>query len=70
MVLEPLLISEIYQQRYINSSTKTDSDGILEPLLITLSVVYCYAPLSSKENLQTGGQKRSLVMGPCNIASI
>jgi hypothetical protein len=39
MVLELLLISENYQQRSINNRPKTISDGILEPLLITLSVV-------------------------------
>jgi hypothetical protein len=38
-VLEPLLISGIDQQRYINSGPKTASDGILEPLMMTFSVV-------------------------------
>jgi hypothetical protein len=39
MVLEPLLISGIYQQRYINNGPKTVSDGILKPLLMIFSVV-------------------------------
>jgi hypothetical protein len=37
--LEPLLISGNYQQRSINSEPKTASDSILEPLLMTFSIV-------------------------------
>jgi hypothetical protein len=37
-ILEPRLISENYQQRSINSGTKTDSDRILKPLMMTFSI--------------------------------
>jgi hypothetical protein len=39
LIIEPLLISGNYQQRSINNGHKTASDAILEPLLMTISVI-------------------------------
>jgi hypothetical protein len=54
VVLEPLLISGIYQQRYINRGPKTISDGILKSLLMTFSVVVVGAACVALERERHG----------------